>query len=157
LPSVTKPSSRKCPTTDLQTHFVTGTAAPCTSLFKPVWLGSELPPTAAYDEASLFWRHEALYRATLRNYAASLPLYAPERDALEAQFVAGALKLHERPAAERGAYAAACFAQAAEAEGRWRERLAAAHLPDTRPFLYALAWRGFERTPRRPAQGSFSA
>ena len=41
----------------LQTHFLTGTSAPCTSIFKPVWLGAELPesgpaPTGTYDEAS---------------------------------------------------------------------------------------------------------
>ncbi len=44
-----------------QAHFVTGTAAPCISLFKPVWLGAELPdtgptPTGTYDGATLFWR-----------------------------------------------------------------------------------------------------
>lgn len=140
---------------DVQTHFVTGTAAPCTSLFKPVWLGGELPdtgpaPGGTYDEASLFWRHEALHRATLRDYAAGLPLYAGERDALEARFSAEARALRQKPPAERAAFAAACFAQADEAEARWRERLAAANLPDRRPFLYKLAWRGFEREPARP-------
>ncbi len=140
---------------DVQTHFVTGTAAPCTSLFKPVWLGAELPdtgpaPTGAYDEASLFWRHEALHRATLRNYAASLPLYAGERDALERQFVAGAMAHRgSGTPADRAAYAARCFAAADEAEAGWRERLAGARLPDRRPFLYASAWRVVERAAGR--------
>ncbi|MGC8780542.1 MAG: C69 family dipeptidase, partial [Anaerolineae bacterium] len=148
--------------TDVQTHLVTATAAPCTSLFKPIWLGTELPdtgptPNATYNEASLFWRHEALHRATLRNYAAALPLYAAERDALEAQFVAGALERRARPAGERAAYAADCFAQADEAEARWRKRVADAHLPDARPFFYARAWRAFEQTPAHHAHGAFSA
>jgi dipeptidase len=138
---------------DAQTHFVTGTAAPCTSLFKPVWLGADLPdtgpaPTGGYDAASLFWRHEALHWATLRNFAAALPLYADERTTLEGQFVAGALARRAAPIAERTAYAAACFAQADEAETRWRARVAAADLPDRRPFLYAMAWRNVERAKR---------
>lgn len=137
---------------DVQTHFLTGTAAPCTSIFKPVWLGGDLPeaglaPGARYDEASLFWRHEALHRATLRNYAACLPLYASERDALERGFIAGALACREQAPAQRAAYATACFAAADAAAAGWRQRLAGAQLPDRRPFFYAAAWRGFERDP----------
>ena len=134
---------------DTQTHFVTGTAAPCTSLFKPVWLGEELPdtgplPSGTYDEASLYWRHETLHRATLRNYPAGLPLYAPERDVVERQFAAGALACREQPSAERAAFSAQCFSAADEAETAWRARLAEAGLPDRRPFLYASAWRALE-------------
>jgi dipeptidase len=137
---------------DVQTHFVTGTAAPCTSVFKPVWLGADLPeagltPAGHYEEASLFWRHEALHRATLRNYAACLPLYAGERDVLERDFVAGAMACRDQVPDQRAAYAAACFAAADQAEGGWRKRLAGAPLPDRRPFLYASTWRGFERDP----------
>jgi dipeptidase len=133
----------------VQTHFVTGTAAPCTSLFKPVWLGGELPntgplPTGTYDEASLYWRHEALHRATLRNYAAALPLYARERDGLEHEFVAGALACRDQSPEERSAYSTQCQARADEVEARWRKRVAAANLPDRRPYLYARAWRTFE-------------
>jgi secernin len=134
---------------DTQTHFVTGAAAPCTALFKPVWLGAELPqtgpaPTGAYDEASLFWRHEALHRATLRNYAASLPLYAGERDALEHEFVAEAMACRDQPPVDRAAYSGRCFAAAEEAEAGWRKRLIEAQLPDRRPFFYARAWRTVE-------------
>jgi secernin len=139
---------------DVQTHFVTGTAAPCTSLFKPVWLGTELPhtgpaPTGTYDEASLFWQHESLHRATLRDYAASLPLYAGERDALEGEFIAGAMAYRNRSPVDRTAYADRCFAEAGKAEVRWRDRVAGAALPDRRPFLYASAWRAVERAAGR--------
>ncbi len=139
---------------DVQTHFVTGTAAPCTSLFKPVWLGADLPdtgpaPTGSYDAASLFWQHEALHRATLRDFAASLPLYASERNALERQFIAGALERRTHPLVERTAYADRCFAEAAGAEAHWRHRVTNAALPDRRPFLYARAWQAVERAAGR--------
>jgi dipeptidase len=56
----------------LHTHWVTGTAAPCTSTFKPVWIDSGLPdmgpsPRGTYDDATLWWRHENLHRDILRD------------------------------------------------------------------------------------------
>ena len=134
----------------LQTHFLTGTSAPCTSIFKPGWLGADLPdrgpaPTGTYDEAALFWRHEALHRATLHNYAGNMPLYAADRDALESRFVKEAMSLRDQSPEKRAAFSTGCFAEADEAEAAWRTRISEAGLPDTRPFLYASAWRGFER------------
>ncbi len=133
-----------------QTHFLTGTSAPCTSIFKPVWLGAELPdrgpaPTGTYDEAALFWRHESLHRVVLRNYAGNLPLYVGERDGLERRFTADAMSIRKQASGGRAAFSARCFAEADRAEAGWRERLAGAGLPDRRPFLYASAWRGIER------------
>lgn len=138
----------------LQTHFLTGTAAPCTSIFKPVWLGAELPDrdpasTGTYDEAALFWRHESLHRATLRNYAGNLPLYAGERDALERRFVTEAMSVRDQGLGDRAAFSWRCFAEADRAAAGWRGRIAEAELPDRRPFLYASAWRGFERAAGR--------
>jgi len=134
----------------VQTHFLTGTSAPCTSIFKPIWLGAELPdtgpaPTGTYDEAALFWRHESLHRATLHNYAGNLPLYADERDALERRFTAEAMSIRDRSSSERAAFSTRCFAEADRAEAGWRTRITEAGLPDRRPFLYASAWKSFER------------
>lgn len=135
---------------DVQTHFVTGTAAPCTSIFKPLWLGNPLPldeptPTGEYDAATLFWRHEALHRATLRDYAVHLASYRDERDQLEAQFIAEAFTC---PPAQRTEFSARCFHQADQAEARWLERL------DRRKsypgILYARAWQQFDAQARMP-------
>ncbi len=134
----------------VQTHFVTASSAPCTGIYKPVWLGSDLPdsgpqPSATYDEASLFWRHETLHRATLRDYAGRLPLYADERDTLEREFVAGAMGCREASQEERAGYAAQCFAQADEAEARWTARVLGAGGGARQGPLYASAWRKFNR------------
>ncbi len=138
---------------DVQTHFVTATAAPCTGLFKPVWLGADLPavglePTGTYDEACLFWRHEALHWETLRNYPAGLALYNEERASLEERFAQGALARRHQPLAERAAYSATCFAEADAAEASWRQRLAAARLPERRPFYHRWAWQSVVRDVR---------
>jgi len=136
---------------DVQTHFVTGTAAPCTSVFKPVWLGMDLSalfgpiPDGSYDEATLFWRHEALHRATLRDYAALAPLYRAQRDALEQQFVPAALVYRHTAPGERAAFASRCFAEAAAAEQEWLELVRSAPVSNAPGLLYRRAWRARNR------------
>jgi dipeptidase len=134
----------------VQTHYVTGTSAPCTSLFKPVWLGAEFPdtgpaPTGTYDETTLFWRHETLHRATLRDYATLVALYRDERDELERRLIQGARDYRDRPLAERAAYSTHCFSLADEAETRWTDRVLKTK-PLKRPgLLYRLAWHNVNR------------
>ena len=140
-----------------QMHFVTGTSAPCTSVFKPMWLGGELPDTGAapggqFDSAALFWRHEQLHRATLRDYAARLAMYRDERDELEQRLIGDALGCHDKPLAERRAYSARCFAEADAAEARWLEKVRALGGATRNGLLYSLAWRGFDREARMPAE-----
>ena len=66
-------------------HWVTGTAAPCVGLFKPVRVDEPLdlgaPPTDHADSLSLWWRHERLHRQVMRDPARLQPLFATERDA----------------------------------------------------------------------------
>jgi secernin len=72
--------------------WATGTAAPCTSLFKPIAVGRHvdvgLPPDDRYDPDTLWWRHERLHRAALANPGRLLPRFAPERDRVEAAWIA---------------------------------------------------------------------
>src|SRR5207237_125244 len=69
-------------------HWVTGTSAPCTSVFKPVFIDAGLPPQGArpgdrHDPATLWWRHEALHRTMVQgDYAGAMAWFRPERDAL---------------------------------------------------------------------------
>jgi len=136
---------------DVQTHFVTGTAAPCTSVFKPVWLGMDLSalfgpvPDGSYDEATLFWRHEALHRATLRDYTSLAPLYRAQRDALEQQFIPAALAYRHTAPGERAAFASRCFAEAAAAEQEWLEMVRSAPVSNSPGLLYRRAWRARNR------------
>ncbi len=92
------------------TYWLTGTSAPCLSLFKPFSFdgfsgeaASELQralgpePGAQYDGgASLWWHGDRLHRAALRNYPAKTQVFLPDLHALQARFLA------EAQSAERG-------------------------------------------------------
>ncbi len=106
-------------------HWATATAAPCTSLFKPVAIDRPVDlgpvPTAVFDDRSTWWVHELLHRSTMRNHQVLLSLYGEERDRVE-----------ERWILDR-ADPVAAFAEAGRLEGDWRARVAATSLADARP------------------------
>lgn len=79
-------------------HFMTATAAPDTGIFKPLPLDpAQLPrqlaakPSGTFDTASLWWRHETLHRAVLKDYVARLGAFERARDQLEEEMVEKAL------------------------------------------------------------------
>jgi hypothetical protein len=116
-------------------HWVTGTSAPCTSLFKPVTVETPLEvdpvpmPDNHVDAAYRWWRHERLHRLALRDHPASLARFGPERDRVEAGWLA---------APPAGAEA---FAVADLLEARWLADLVGADLPDRRPAWLRRQWR----------------
>ncbi len=137
------------------THFVTATAAPCTSIFKPVWMDAELPPMGAtpsrtYSSTNLFWQHERLHRAVLRDYALRLHTYSDERDVIERETVAAALAIAASDPGTRSEFSARAFAEAKAAEARWLEHIE--HLPTLRDegWLHKRAWKGFNKQAVMP-------
>jgi len=141
-------------TPDLPTIWLTGTAAPCTGIFKPVFLGGAgLPdmgpePTGTYDARSLWWNHERLHRAVIRDYPGRMPLYREQREVLEASFVIEAEEMRaslrgagEKERASRlAAFTASCFDRAADATARWTESVSAMPVKKRPPLLFSLAW-----------------
>ena len=137
------------------TIFVTGTASPCTSLFKPIWLDAPMPdigpaPADAYDSDSLFWQHELLHRATIKDYQARVATYLEDRDALEAGFVQSGLELASAPSAQRGQFSAQCFAQASEAEAAWFQRVEGVPANPKGAWIYDYAWNKFNQQANMP-------
>ncbi len=128
--------------------FATGTSAPCTSIFKPMWMDASLPnlgpaPVSTFDSESLYWTHEHLHRATLLNYPERIKTYADERDEMESKFTQGALNLHTASAKQRADFTAQCFSESIAAEGEWLKRVD--KIPVRKKFFSTIAWNGFNK------------
>ncbi len=129
--------------------FATGTSAPCTSIFKPMWMDTASSlnlgpvPTSQADSASLYWVHERLHRATLLNYPDRIKTYAADRDQLENKFTQGALQLTQASTKERADFSAECFREAAQAEADWLKRVE--QIPPRKKMLSTNAWSGFDK------------
>ena len=139
---------------DLQTYWLTGTSATCTSIFKPAFLGGAMlpdlgpQPEGTYDPETLWWFHERLHREVIRDYAGRQPLYREQRDVLEASFVhevqdlragLGAVDAAER--AERlTALTASCFERAHQATARWIEAVSSVPARNRATIPFRIAW-----------------
>lgn len=118
-------------------HWVTATAAPCTSVFKPVRVDEPVElgptPTDRFDDRTLWWRHERLHRATMIDPATLLPRYRHQRDLLEATWVADPPE------------SATAFEHAERLDAAWLDDVLSAGQPDRRPRLVRRLWDGWTR------------
>jgi dipeptidase len=127
------------------TYWITATAAPCTSVYKPVWISSGMPdigpePTAKMNSDALWWQHEKLHRTVLQDYARRIELFRQDRDQLEELF----LNAVDKPKFNRRILSEQCFEQASYKEYEWLEKVKA-NRARSGPFLYRFAWAGFNR------------
>jgi len=111
-------------------HWVTATAAPCTGLFKPVSVDDPLDlgpsPTDRFHPDALWWRHERFHRRVMRDPEANFPAFTPERDEIEARWLASPPDPAE------------AFRQADEALARWT--VALPEVRDHRPRFVRRYW-----------------
>jgi secernin len=113
-------------------HWVTATAAPCTGLFKPVAVEQPLDlgiaPTNRADDESLWWRHERLHRATLRDPERLMSHFRGERDEIESAWIA------DPPDTSTA------FAEGNRLLERWTARVLAEAATDRRPWFVRRYW-----------------
>lgn len=71
------------------TIWITATAAPCISAFKPIWFDKEVVPdlggvlSGTYNKNIFWWKHERLHRKVLENYKLGLEIIEEERNVFE--------------------------------------------------------------------------
>ncbi|MCD4676060.1 MAG: C69 family dipeptidase [Desulfobacula sp.] len=107
--------------TDNNTFWATGTAGPCTGIFKPIRLAREvLPdlgssPKGIYNPKTLWWQHEKLHRSVLKDYS-RLSLYQENRNQMETSFMEKAFNPEKKDNFEITRQA---FAQSRTATENW--------------------------------------
>lgn len=123
-------------------HWVTASAAPCTSVFKPVTVEEPIDqgpsPLGVFDSESRWWRHELLHRSAMRAPDRLLVDAAAERASLESELLLD-------PSDTAGAWD-----RADEAERRWTATAIATMGGDERPPTVAAHWAAVDRAAGMP-------
>jgi secernin len=126
--------------------WVTGTSGTCVSIFKPIFLGVDLPdigpiPTEHFDPRSLWWKHELLHRRAMADFVNLVPEIRHDFDQLESQFLKEVETVKKGTLAEKKDFMDYCFATAMEATEVWINRLRArSDLNFTDPAYQAM-WK----------------
>ncbi len=131
-------------TGDLDTHWLTGTSAPCISTFKPVWInpglaGDEWSAGPYYDPKSLWWRHEKLHRGILHNFDYWRNLMRVEIENLEREWI------EKASANANSEFTAACLTAGSQLDERFEQRLAAEPPVQKTAFYYRAAWQRWSK------------
>ncbi|MBW2175804.1 MAG: C69 family dipeptidase [Deltaproteobacteria bacterium] len=128
---------------DQQTFWAIGTSAPCTGIFKPVWIGNHgLPdigpePGAVYNAQCLWWLHENLHRLVIEDYGSRISIYAKERDALERRFMEQA---ENADSTDRGEISRAAFDEARQKTLQWIERVGKSNINRRENLVFRRYW-----------------
>ena len=140
------------------THWVTGTSAPCLSVRKPLWFDAlaeaGLPdvgkrPERDYTPGSLWWDHEDLHRTILTDYPRLRGLIDADRHAVQERIDALASRAVSGSVEDRVACSHEAFAIASEASDRWLAQVRAAASAKAPRGPFHRAWRGFDKAARR--------
>jgi len=135
------------------THWLTGSAAPCTSLFKPVWMDSGLPdvgvsPQGVFDDKTLFWNHELLHRHILDDYQTRINLIKPEQKVFEQSMLNEVQQSKAKTLAERKTFTVNVFVKAGELEQKWFKKLEAVNRKHQNRLLYVQFWKKINKAAK---------
>jgi secernin len=130
-------------------HWLTGSSAPCMSLYKPVWLDCGLPehgdsPHGTWDEKTLYWRHEAIHRAILSDYAVRLPVIKLDQVRFEEQMLNEVDQNLAGSYNKRKSISEKYFKLAHVTESSWFEKINSKKSKHQNRLLYTSAWKKFD-------------
>ncbi len=135
---------------DSPIHWLTGTAAPCLSLFKPVWVDAGLPdlgeaPTGEYQPDTYWWEHERLHRAVMLDYHHRKGMLAEEQKNLQQKFIQLALEANHEPAATRLKITRQCFSESLAFSQKWAAIVSKEKIQKPAAIWYKTAWNKINR------------
>lgn len=130
--------------------WVTGSSAPCLSLFKPMLLEQNENyfgerPSINYDSSSYWWKQERIHRTILLNYQELSKEYQKERDEMENSFVhdfsdsSNQLRTIEN-----------CFEKAKIFQDKWVELLKKKKINKNVNILYSSFWKNNNKLAEFP-------
>jgi len=133
-------------------HWLTGTSAPCTGVFKPVWIDSGLPeigydPNGEFNSDTLFWKHEVLHRAIIQNYPERIAIIQNDRDFMESGFLEKADSLKNADVQERRRFTMQCFTDESIATDSWIIQVNKVKTKKL-PWHYQSAWARINKTAK---------
>lgn len=110
--------------------WVTGTSGNCVSIFKPVFMGIDLPdigpaPCEHFDPRSLWWKHELLHRRAMADFENLVPEIRKDFDVLENEFLSESESVKKGTLAEKRDFMEYCFRKSMQATEAWISRLRA--------------------------------
>jgi dipeptidase len=149
---------------ELQTHWFTGTSAPCTSLFKPVFMQGGLPDLGpvlggVYDPRSLWWSHERVHRQILSDYASRMQIIKVNQKEFEAKYFARVSQAlmdvkSGRLTSERASVlrhvTQEAFDEARKLESKWLASFSELPTRESRGFLHKRYWKAMSTRAKIP-------
>lgn len=135
-------------------HWLTGTSAPCTGIFKPVWLEAGLPnignpPTGQYDPHALWWQHEDLHREVLIDYSKRISLYKDDRDQLENEFIDYVNTLVYPTNTDHRDFSQQCFLRARVATEKWLNKVKREKIFKGQKLWHKMVWGALDKKASR--------
>ena len=135
-------------------HWLTGTSAPCTSIFKPVWMDCGIPehgtpPNGTVDESSLYWSHELIHRQILKNYPAGIQLIEGEQHIFEKEMLTEVSQNLTSSSNQRSSISEKYFSRASMIEEKWRESIKTISTKHKNRMLFQSAWKKFHQEAKR--------
>lgn len=136
--------------TDVGEHgvmiWVTGTSGNCVSIFKPIFMGVDLPeigptPTEHFDPRSLWWKHELLHRRAMADFDNLVPEIRKEFDVLENEFLAESESVKMGMLDEKRDFMEYCFQRSMQVTETWIGRLRARTDLAFKDVAYRAMWQ----------------
>ncbi len=128
--------------------WATGTSAPCTSVFKPIWFSGEVIPEVSrgldgkFNPETLWWHHELLHREILLDYKTRIDIMSAERDELEGSFIKESAGVTSDMSFD---FTVAAFRKSQEMIDVWIEKVRAVPVRRSPCYIYRKYWESQNR------------
>jgi len=123
--------------------WVTGTSAPCISMFKPLWFDNKVLPDLGsklaikFGTNSFWWKHELLHREVLKNYQNRIKSIKDKRDNAE-EYLLDLVYKQNKKGIE---VSRAAFEDHLQLIDKWIEEVGNIEIKDAPNIIYKNYWR----------------